>query len=108
MAKDKGGHTLEGALAARQWEAFNGQKFGEDWDQVNVFKIEKDETVFEKSLQDLKKLNLEQKAEADKNKTLMTDRQPSNIICYGCGRPGNVRRSCPHRPRYGNDVYRNG
>ena len=109
VAKDKDGHTLEGALAAaRQWEAFNGQKFGEDWDQAKVNKIEKDETVFEKALQDLIKLNLEQKAEADKNKTLMTGRQQSNIICYGCGRPGHVRRSCPNRPGYGNNGYGNG
>ena len=57
VAKDKDGHTLEGALAAaRQWEAFNGQKFGEDWGQAKVFKIEKDETVFEKALQDLRRI----------------------------------------------------
>ena len=109
VAEDKDGHTLEGALAAaRQWEALKGQKFEEDWDQAKVNKIEKDETVFEKALQDLIKLTLEQKAEADKNKTLTTDRQQSNIICYGCGRPGHVRRSCLHRPRYGNDGYGSG
>ena len=91
MAEDQAIHSIEGALAAaRQWDAFNGWHSSWDMERVHII-YQEENSDFEKALNDLIKLNLKQKTEADQANSQVNQGhgRPLSGNCFYCSAPGH-------------------